>query len=155
MLFNDTVKNNIAYSRSGASDEDVMKAAKIAEAHEFIMNLPQRYNTIIGDMGMKLSGGQKQRLAIARAILDNPPILILDEATSQLDAESTRLVQEALDKLLVNRTAFIIAHRLSTVKKVGRIIVFDEGQIIEEGTHEELLRKGGVYSRLSKLEFTS
>ncbi|MCG2713145.1 MAG: ABC transporter ATP-binding protein/permease [Candidatus Omnitrophica bacterium] len=153
MLFHDTVKNNIAYSRHDASDEEVIKAAKIAEAHEFIKALPQGYNEVIGDMGVKLSGGQKQRLAIARAILNNPPILILDEATSQLDAESTRLVQEALDNLLVDRTAFIIAHRLATVKKIKRILVFDNGEIIEEGTHEELLKKNGIYRKLSDLEF--
>ena len=104
-------------------------------------------------MGVKLSGGQKQRLAIARAILNNPPILILDEATSQLDAESTRLVQDALDNLLVDRTAFIIAHRLATVKKIKRILVFENGEIVEEGTHEELLKKNGVYKKLSDLEF--
>ncbi len=153
MLFNDTIRNNIAYSREDATEEEVMKAAKIAEAHEFIMNMPDGYDTIIGDMGMKLSGGQKQRLAIARAILDNPPILILDEATSQLDAESTRLVQEALDKLLTNRTAFVIAHRLATVKKVKKILVFDDGRIVEQGTHEELLKKNGAYKKLFDLEF--
>ncbi|MFH1062796.1 MAG: ABC transporter ATP-binding protein [Candidatus Omnitrophota bacterium] len=153
MLFNDTIRNNIAYSREDATAEEVIKAAKIAEAHEFIMSTPEGYDTIIGDMGMKLSGGQKQRLAIARAILDNPPILILDEATSQLDAESTRLVQEALDKLLSNRTAFVIAHRLATVKKVNRILVFDEGRIVEQGTHEQLLKKNGVYKKLFDLEF--
>ncbi len=153
MLFHDTVRNNIAYSRFDATDEEVIKAAKIAEAHEFIENLPHRYNEVIGDMGVKLSGGQKQRLAIARAILNNPPILILDEATSQLDAESTRLVQEALDNLLMDRTAFIIAHRLATVKKIKRILVFDKGEIIEEGTHEELLKQNGVYRKLSDLEF--
>ncbi len=153
MLFHDTIRNNIAYSRNDASNEEVVKAAKIAEAHGFIEELPQGYDEVIGDMGVKLSGGQKQRLAIARAILNNPPILILDEATSQLDAESTRLVQEALDKLLVDRTAFIIAHRLATVKKIPRILVFDNGEIVEEGTHEELLKKNGVYRKLSDLEF--
>ncbi|MFH1459339.1 MAG: ABC transporter ATP-binding protein [Candidatus Omnitrophota bacterium] len=153
MLFHDSVKNNIAYSREDASEEEIIKAAKVAEAHDFIIELPQGYDTVIGDMGMKLSGGQKQRLAIARAVLDNPPILILDEATSQLDAESTRLVQEALDKLLVNRTAFVIAHRLATVKKLERILVFDDGKIIEEGTHNELMRKNGPYKKLFNLEF--
>lgn len=153
MLFHDTVRNNIAYSRHDATDEEVIKAAKIAEAHEFIKNLPDGYNEVIGDMGVKLSGGQKQRLAIARAILNNPPILILDEATSQLDAESTRLVQDALDNLLMDRTAFIIAHRLATVKKIKRILVFDKGEIVEEGSHEELIKKNGVYRKLSDLEF--
>ena len=153
ILFHDTARNNIAYSRYDVSDEEVIKAAKIAEAHEFIKNLPHGYDELIGDMGVKLSGGQKQRLAIARAILNNPPILILDEATSQLDAESTRLVQDALDNLLVDRTAFIIAHRLATVKKIQRILVFDNGKIIEEGSHEELLKKNGVYRKLSDLEF--
>ncbi|MCP4649112.1 MAG: ABC transporter ATP-binding protein [PVC group bacterium] len=153
VLFNTTVKKNIAYGREDANDEDIIKAAKTAEAHEFIMDLPEGYDTIIGDMGMKLSGGQKQRLAIARAILNNPPILILDEATSQLDAESTRLVQEALDHLLVNRTGFIIAHRLATVKKVSRIVVLEGGRIVDQGTHEELLVKCDLYKRLSKLEF--
>ncbi len=153
ILFNDTVRNNIAYSREGATDEEVIRVAKIAKAHEFIVKLPEGYNSIIGDMGMKLSGGEKQRLAIARAILNNPPILILDEATSQLDTESTRLVQEALDKLLINRTAFIIAHRLSTIKKVKKIIVLDAGRIAEVGSHDELLQKGGLYKRLFELEF--
>ncbi|MFH2138321.1 MAG: ABC transporter ATP-binding protein [Candidatus Omnitrophota bacterium] len=155
VLFNNTVKSNIAYGREEATKEEIITAAKTSEAHEFIMNLPEGYDTIIGDMGMKLSGGQKQRLAIARAIINNPPILILDEATSQLDAESTRLVQEALDNLLVNRTAFVIAHRLATVKKVSRIIVLDEGGVAEQGSHEELLAKNGLYKRLFDLEFLS
>lgn len=155
VLFNDTVKNNISYGKEEATDEEIIQAARAAEAHDFIVELPQGYDTKIGDMGMKLSGGQKQRLAIARAILNNPPILILDEATSQLDAESTRLVQEALDKLLANRTAFVIAHRLSTVKRATKIIVLDQGQIVEEGTHDELLEKGGLYKRLYDIEFVS
>ncbi len=153
MLFNDTVRNNISYGFPQAREEEVVRAAKIAEADDFIRELPNGYDTMIGDMGMKLSGGQKQRLAIARAIINNPPILILDEATSQLDAESTRLVQNALDHLLDNRTAFVIAHRLATVKKMKRILVFEDGNIVEEGTHEELLAKGGVYRKLSDLEF--
>jgi len=153
ILFNDTVRNNIAYSQQDISKEKVIKAAKIAEAHSFISKLPKGYDTIIGDMGMKLSGGQKQRLAIARAILNNPPILILDEATSQLDAESTRLVQEALDRLFVDRTVFVIAHRLATVKKVKKIMVLDEGKIVGEGTHQQLLENNSLYKRLCDLEF--
>jgi len=154
-LFNDTVRANIAYGRPDAGDEDIIRAAQVAEAHEFITELPEGYQTKIGDMGTKLSGGQKQRLSIARAILNNPPILILDEATSHLDAESSKLVQEALDHVLSNRTAVVIAHRLGTVRKASRIIVLDRGGIVEEGTHEELLERNGVYKRLADLEFES
>ncbi|MFH2145444.1 MAG: ABC transporter ATP-binding protein [Candidatus Omnitrophota bacterium] len=153
ILFNDTIRNNIIYGREDATDEEIIKSAKIAEALEFIEALPKKFNTNIGDMGMKLSGGQKQRLAIARAIVSNPPILIMDEATSHLDAESTRLVQEALDHVFINRTVFVIAHRLATVKKVGRIIVLDDGKIIGEGTHDELLVKSSLYKKLCELEF--
>lgn len=152
-LFNDTVRNNISYGKENAGEEEILNAAKIAEAHDFIVTSAKGYDTVIGDMGIKLSGGQKQRIAIARAILNNPPILIFDEATSHLDAESTRLVQEALDRLLVNHTAFIIAHRLTTVKKATEIIVLEAGKIVERGTHDELLRKNGLYKKLFDLEF--
>ncbi|RKY36759.1 MAG: hypothetical protein DRP78_02815 [Candidatus Omnitrophota bacterium] len=152
-LFNDSVRNNIAYSRQDADISEVINAAKIALADEFIRNLPQGYDTYIGDMGMKLSGGQKQRLSIARAVLNNPPILILDEATSQLDAESTMIVQKALDTLMINRTAIVIAHRLSTVKKANKIIVLDKGRIVETGTHNQLLKAAGIYKKLFDLEF--
>ncbi len=148
ILFNDTIKANIAYGKPGASDKEVEEAATQAYAHEFILRLPNGYNTFIGDRGMKLSGGEKQRIAIARAILKNPPILILDEATSQLDTDSERLVQEALDKLIQGRTVFVIAHRLSTVRSAQRIIVLDNGKVIEEGNHESLLKKDGLYKRL-------
>ncbi len=153
ILFNDTVANNIRYGKNDASQIQIEKAAMTAEAHEFIQALPEGYDTVVGDMGVKLSGGQKQRIAIARAILNNPPILILDEATSQLDAESTRLVQEALDRVFVERTVIVIAHRLATVKKATRIVVVEAGRIVEQGTHEELLRQKGLYKKISDLEF--
>lgn len=152
ILFNDTIRANIAYGRPGATQREIEEAAKRAYAHDFIKGLPEGYDTVIGDRGMKLSGGERQRIAIARALLKNPPILILDEATSQLDAAAERLVQEALDKLIEGRTVFVIAHRLSTIRNAHRIVVLDRGQIVEEGTHSQLLAKGGFYKRLYELQ---
>ncbi|MCK9290240.1 MAG: ABC transporter ATP-binding protein [Bacteroidales bacterium] len=152
ILFNDTVYNNIAFGSAHASPEAVIEAAKIANAHHFIMEMAYGYDTTIGDRGSNLSGGQRQRLNIARAVLKNPAILIFDEATSSLDTESERLVQEALAKVMSNRTAIIIAHRLSTVQHADEIIVMQKGQIAERGTHDELLKKAGVYKRLYDLQ---
>lgn len=152
ILFNDTVKGNIAYGRKDAGDDDIMEAAKRAHAHEFIQAFPLKYDTFIGDRGVKLSGGERQRLSIARALLKNPPILILDEATSQLDTQSEKIVQDALDRLIVGRTVFIIAHRLSTVRKADRIIVIDSGKVVEEGRHDELLARGGLYKQLYSIQ---
>ncbi|MGH7854740.1 MAG: ABC transporter ATP-binding protein [Candidatus Binatia bacterium] len=151
-LFNDSIRNNIAYGRPDRSMDDVVAAAKAANAHEFIAALPDGYDSVIGEMGMQLSGGQRQRLAIARALLKNAPILILDEATSSLDAESERLVQEALETLMTTRTTIVIAHRLSTIRKADRIVVIVDGAVSEEGTHEELLGKNGEYSRLYAIQ---
>jgi ATP-binding cassette, subfamily B, bacterial MsbA len=151
-LFNDTIRNNIAYGEPGRGMEDIIAAAKAANAHEFILTLPNGYESVIGEMGMQLSGGQRQRLAIARALLKNAPILILDEATSSLDAESERLVQEALETLMATRTTIVIAHRLSTIRKADRIVVLVDGGVAEEGTHEELLRMSGEYSRLYAIQ---
>ncbi|OQW30818.1 MAG: ABC transporter permease [Nitrospira sp. SG-bin1] len=153
VLFDDTVRNNIAFGKSGADQADVEQAAKLAYAHDFIMRLPQGYDTIIGERGLKLSGGERQRLAIARAILRDPPLLILDEATSALDTESERIVQLALANLMKNRTTLVIAHRLSTIQNADRIIVLDRGTIVETGPHDELLRQGGVYRRLHAMQF--
>ena len=152
ILFNDTIFNNISFGVEGATMEQVIEAAKIANAHEFIMESEQGYDTIIGDRGCRLSGGQRQRLSIARAILKNPPILILDEATSALDTESERLVQEALERLMKSRTTIAIAHRLSTIKHADEICVMLEGEIVERGTHESLLAKGGYYKRLNDMQ---
>jgi len=152
ILFNDTIRNNIAFGNETATAADIEAAAKAANAHEFIAVLPEGYDTNIGDRGSKLSGGQRQRLTIARALLKNPPILILDEATSALDSESEQLVQAALDRLLQNRTALVIAHRLSTVQHADEIIVMEAGRIAERGTHESLLAKGGIYRKLVELQ---
>jgi len=152
ILFNDSVYNNIAFGIDGAKREDVIEAAKIANAHEFIVNMEHGYDTNIGDRGGKLSGGQRQRVAIARAVLKNPPILILDEATSALDTESERLVQDALTNLMKNRTSIVIAHRLSTIQFADEIVVLQHGEIIERGTHNLLLEKGGLYSHLCQLQ---
>jgi ATP-binding cassette, subfamily B, bacterial MsbA len=153
VLFNDTVRHNISYGRPEATDEEIEQAARIAYAHEFIADLPQKYDTIVGERGVFLSGGQRQRLAIARAILLDAPVLLLDEATSALDAESERLVQRAIANLVRDRTTVVIAHRLSTIRRADKIVVMEAGRIIETGTHAELLDRGGQYRRLYELQF--
>ncbi|HEX2447216.1 MAG TPA: ATP-binding cassette domain-containing protein, partial [Methyloceanibacter sp.] len=152
-LFADTVAANIAYGKGDASRNEIEAAAKAAFAHDFIMALPQGYETMLGEGGVTLSAGQRQRIAIARAVLRNAPILLLDEATSALDAESETLVQKALDKIMEGRTTLVIAHRLATVIRADRILVFDHGRLVEEGTHQSLIGRGGVYKRLADLQF--
>jgi len=153
ILFNDTVKRNIAYGDTEKTDEDIKNAAIAANAHGFILKLTLGYDTVIGERGLKLSGGEKQRLSIARAILKNAPILIMDEATSSLDSESEHEVEKGLNNLMKGRTAFVIAHRLSTIKNADRIIVLSNGEIVESGNHAELLKKGGEYFRLYSMQF--
>ena len=153
ILFNDTIRNNISYGLPDAKLQEIKNASEAANALEFINELPDGFDTIIGEKGTRLSGGQRQRLSIARAILKNPDILILDEATSALDTESERKVQGAIDNLVKDRTVIVIAHRLSTITKADRIIVLDKGEIVESGTHEELLSKNGNYSKLYNIQF--
>lgn len=152
ILFNDTVKSNIGLGKENATEEEIIEAAKIANAHDFIMELPNGYDTNIGDSGNKLSGGQKQRLSISRAVLKNPPIMILDEATSALDTESERLVQDALEKMMKNRTSIVIAHRLSTIQNADTIVVLHKGEIVEQGTHTQLLALNGTYKKLVQMQ---
>ena len=152
ILFNDTIKNNLLIGKPDATDEELVTAAKIANAYEFIKDLPEGFDTNIGDAGSKLSGGQKQRLSIARAVLKNPPIMVLDEATSALDTESERLVQSALENMMKHRTSIVIAHRLSTIQNADLIVVMQKGRIVEQGTHTELIQKNGMYKRLVKMQ---
>ncbi|HDZ84492.1 MAG TPA: ATP-binding cassette domain-containing protein, partial [Nitrospirae bacterium] len=153
ILFNDTILENIKYGKPGASREKVIEAAKAAYADDFIKEFPEGYDTMIGERGLRLSGGQRQRLSIARAVLRNPPVLVLDEATSSLDTASEMIIQNALEKLMESRTTIVIAHRLSTIRKADRILVMGKGRIIEKGTHDELLEQGGVYRKLYDLQF--
>jgi ATP-binding cassette subfamily B protein len=154
VIFAASARENIRFGRPEATDAEVEAAAKAAAAHDFLMALPQGYDTYVGERGVMLSGGQKQRVAIARAILRDAPILLLDEATSALDAESELAVQRAVDTLSEGRTTIIVAHRLATVKKADRILVFDQGRIVAEGTHADLVAEGGLYARLARLQFT-
>jgi subfamily B ATP-binding cassette protein MsbA len=153
VLFDDSIRNNIVFGREDATDEDIIQAARLAYAHDFVERLPQGYQTVMGEKGVKLSGGERQRIAIARAILRDPPLLILDEATSALDTESERVVQLALANLMKDRTTVVIAHRLSTIQQADRIMVLARGSIVEVGTHDELLRRGGQYQRLHAMQF--
>ncbi|HXC04118.1 MAG TPA: ABC subfamily B transporter ATP-binding protein, partial [Bacteroidia bacterium] len=154
LLFGGSIRENIAYGKPGASEAEIVEAARKANAFDFIDSFPDKFDTKVGDRGIQLSGGQRQRIAIARAVLKNPSILILDEATSSLDSESERVVQEALDKLMVGRTSFVIAHRLSTIRNADKIVVIDKGNVKESGTHAELmLKENGLYRNLSQMQF--
>jgi ATP-binding cassette, subfamily B, bacterial len=155
VIFAASARENIRFGRPGATDAEVEAAAKAAAAHAFLAALPDGYDTYVGERGVMLSGGQKQRIAIARAILRDAPVLLLDEATSALDAESERAVQRAVEGLSKGRTVIVVAHRLATVKKADRIVVFDEGRIVAEGPHEKLVAEGGLYARLARLQFAS
>ena len=151
-LFNDTIRTNIAYGGGSGDFDEIVAAAKAANAHDFITRLPNGYDTLVGELGVRLSGGERQRLAIARALLKNAPILILDEPTSNLDSEGERVVQDAIERLMVNRTTLMIAHRLSTVRRANRICVVVNGEIVEQGSHEELVALDGAYRRLCELQ---
>jgi ATP-binding cassette subfamily B protein len=153
ILFAESIAENIRCGRSNAGDEEIRKAARAANAASFIEAFPEGYGTLVGERGVRLSGGQRQRIAIARAVLKNPPILILDEATSALDAESEHLVHEALDRLMVGRTTIVIAHRLSTVRNADRVVVLDQGVVVESGAHADLMRSNGLYRRLVERQF--
>jgi ATP-binding cassette subfamily B protein len=154
MLFNMSIRENIRLGKEGATDEEVEQAARKAEIHRYIMSLPQKYDTQVGERGDTLSGGQRQRIAIARAILRDAPLLLLDEATSALDAENERLVQQGLSNLMAGRTTIVIAHRFATIQRLKRIIVLDQGKVVAEGSHAELVARGGLYARLADLQFS-
>lgn len=154
-LFNGSIKENISFGKYGASEKEIIEAANIANAHKFIMELNDDYNTQVGERGTRLSGGQKQRISIARAVLKDAPILLLDEATSALDSESEQVLQESLDQIMKDKTTIIIAHRLSTIKNANIILVMDDGKVTEMGSHEELLRKSGTYARLYHLQISN
>jgi ATP-binding cassette subfamily B protein len=152
-LFHDTIRTNLTYGRQDATEEEVQSAARAANIHNFIMDLPDGYDTIVGERGYRLSGGEKQRIALARVILKDPRILVLDEATSSLDSESEALIQDALKRVMAGRTSIVIAHRLSTILAADQILVMDRGQIVEKGTHNELIALGGLYSQLYETQF--